>query len=135
MTNTPAKRPASRPSTARVHTRKTEENADQLLEQGFSFVDSDGTELSVRFGDIKGVHEAKLVAATGMDFMQLFEALHRRQGLDLFAAVIWFTRLVNDRPGVGEYSDVLETLGYGDLVGMEMDVVGAGDKDPDAPEA
>lgn len=109
-----------RPSLQRQHTRTTEENRDEELDRGFSFVDVDDKRLTVRVRDVKGKHDAALVAATGLDFMGLLEALHGRQGLDLLAAVVWFGRVVNDRE-TESYAEILEEFGYEDLLGFDLD--------------
>src|SRR5690349_8727263 len=90
------RRPAAKKATA--SSKKRQEKADdEALNQGYALDDDDGTRLSVRLRDIRGTHEAALVAETGLDFMGLLEALSKRQGLDLIAAALWLARLVNGR--------------------------------------
>lgn len=122
----------ARPSLQRQHTRTTEQNRDEELDQGVSFIDTDGTRLSVRVRDVKGKHDAALVAAVGLDFMGLLEVLTQRQGLDMLSAVVWFGRLVNDREA-GTYEATRDEFGYEDVLTMDLDEAGAGDDT--APEA
>lgn len=109
-----------RPALQRQHTRTTEESRDEGLNRGFSFVDTDGERVTVRVRDIKGKHDAQLVATIGLDFMGLLEKLEERQGLDLLAAVIWFGRIVNDRE-TGTYEEVRDEFGYEDVLTMDLD--------------
>jgi len=121
-----------RPALQRQHTRTTDEKRDSGLDEGVSFLDEDGTRLNVRVRDVKGSHDAALVAATGLDFMGLLSALSQRQGLDLLSAVVWFGRLVNGRDA-GTYESVRDDFGYEDVINLDMDEPGAGDDG--APEA
>lgn len=121
---------ATRPTTARKHTRTTEAKRDEGLDQGISFVDTDGTRLAVRVRDVKGRHDAALVRATGLDFMGLLGALSKRQGLDLLAAVVWFGRLVHDRDA-GTYEETLDEFGYDDVLSLDLDQADKG-ADPEA---
>lgn len=123
--------PSGRPSAARKQTRKTHAKRDEALEQGIAFTDDDGTRLQVRVRDVKGRHDAALVAAIGLDFMGLLDALSRRQGLDLLAAVVWFGRLVNGREA-GTYEATVDDFGYGDVLALDVDDAA---KDGDRPEA
>lgn len=109
-----------RPSAARVETRKTQEKQDAALDQGIAFTDTDGTRLQVRVRDVKGVHDAALVAAIGTDFMGLLSTLEQRQGTDLLAAVVWFGRLVNGRDA-GTYVETRDSFGYEDVLAMDVD--------------
>ena len=120
-----------RPSAARKHTRTTEAKQDAELDQGISFTDEDGTRLTVRVRDVKGKHDAALVAATGVDFMGLMAKASERQGTDLMAALVWFGRLVNGREDKS-YDETLEDFGYADLLAAELDEA---DKEDDRPEA
>lgn len=121
-----------RPSLARKHTPRTKAKADDELSRGVSFVDLDGTRLNVTLGDVKGAHDAALVRATGYDFMGLLEALSRRQGLDLLAAVVWFGRLVHNRSEGESYEQVLESFGYGDVLAMDLDEAKSEGENPEA---
>lgn len=122
--------PRTRPTTARKVTRKTEERQDAALDQGIAFTDVDGTRLQVRVRDVKGVHDAALVAAIGTDFMGLLATLEQRQGTDLLAAVVWFGRLVNGRDA-GDYLEVRDSFGYEDVLALDVDKAG----DDTRPEA
>lgn len=120
-----------RPALQRQHTRTTTAKADAELDAGLSIIDQEtGERLSVRVRDVKGKHDAALVQAIGLDFMGLLEALDKRQGLDLLAAVVWFAKLVNEREA-GTYADVLEEFGYEDVMALEF---GKPEADP-GPEA
>lgn len=123
-----------RPSAARQHTRTTEKAQDDQLDKGIRMTEVDGSTLTVRVRDVKGKHDAALVAACGLDFMGLLEKLNERQGLDLLAAALWFARLVNDREP-GDLAELLEEFGYEDIA--EMDFGPAEDEagDDAAPEA
>ena len=126
MTTTPQDH---RPPVRKV-TKRNEAKQDDDLDRGISFVDDDGTTLSVRVRDVKGKHDAALVAATGLDFMALLAALTIRQGLDLLAAVVWFGRLVNGRDA-GTYAATLEDFGYEDVLRLDLDDA----KEQSGPEA
>jgi len=121
-----------RPALQRQHTRTTDEKRDSGLDEGVSFLDEDGTRLNVRVRDVKGSHDAALVASIGLDFMGLLSALSQRQGLDLLSAVVWFGRLVNGRDA-GTYESVRDDFGYEDVINLDMDEPGVGDDG--APEA
>ena len=120
-----------RPSAARKHTRTTEAAQDAELDRGITFTDDDGTRLTVRVRDIKGKHDAALVAAMGVDFMGLMEKASERQGTDLMAALVWFGRLVNGREDK-TYEETLEDFGYAELLAADLDQA---EKDDDRPEA
>jgi hypothetical protein len=128
---TTTKTAAKRPSSARRHTRTTEAKADDELDRGIAFTDDDGTRIQVRVRDVKGTHDAALVAATGYDFFGLMEAATQRTGLDLLAALIWFGRMVNGR-GDKTYAETLEELDYASLADRDFDEP---DKADDGPEA
>lgn len=120
----------TRPPLARQHTRSTEAKRDEGLDEGFSFVDTDGKRLSVRVRDVKGRHDAALHRAIGLDFMGLLDALSRRQGLDLLAAVVWFGRLVHT-DNAGTYEDTLADFSYSDVLALDIDEADKG-ADPEA---
>lgn len=101
-----------RPSLAPKHTPASEKNRSDGMDRGIAYTEEDGTRLVVMLGDIRGSHEAKLVSAIGTDFVGLLERMMLRQGSDLLAAVVWFCRLVNNRPNVGTYEDTLDEVGY-----------------------
>lgn len=125
-----AKKPA-RPSLAPKHTRSSEANRDEALDQGIAFTDTDGERLQVRVRDVKGTHDAALVRAVGVDFMGLLESLEKRQGLDLLAAVVWFGRLVHGRAEL-TYDETLDAFGYEDVLRLDVDQAR---KEDDSPEA
>lgn len=122
---------AKRPNAARQHTRTTEDKRDAELDRGFSFVEEDGTRINVRVRDVKGKHDARLVAETGTDFMGLLEKAEGRQGLDVLAAIVWFGRIVNDRE-TGTYAELLDEFGYEDVLAFDLDEAKV---DADAPKA
>lgn len=122
-----------RPSAARQHTRTTEQKQDDELDKGLKVTEVDGTVLTVRVRDVKGKHDAALVAVCGLDFMGLLEKLNERQGLDLMAAALWFCRLVNDRDP-GDFAELLGEFGYQDIADMDFGPADDG-ADDDAPEA
>lgn len=119
-----------RPSAAPKATSTTDKKRDDEMDRGLSFVDADGTRLSVRIRDVKGKHDAALVAATGLDFMGLLEALQHRQGLDLLAAVVWFGRLVHGRES-GTYTELLDDFDYEAVLAADLDEPNTG-ADPEA---
>ena len=123
------RRPAARKTAA---SQKREQKAtDAELDRGVKVVDTDGTLLQVRLRDVKGIHDARLVETIRLDFVGLLETLSRRQGLDLFAATLWFARLVNGREPES-YMEILERFGYEDFLAMGMDEPDAA---ADAPKA
>lgn len=119
-----------RPSAAPKVTSSTAKKRDEEMDRGLSFVDADGTRLSVRIRDVKGRHDAALVAATGRDFMGLLSELQRRQGLDLLAAVVWFGRLVHGRES-STYEELLDEFDYEAVIAADVDEADAG-ADPEA---
>lgn len=122
-------RPPARKTAA---AQKREQKAtDDALNNGLALTDADGTRLQVRIRDVKGVHDARLVDLIGLDFMGLLDAMTRRQGLDLFAAALWFARLVNGREGE-TYDQILERFGYEDFMALDADEPKA---EADAPKA
>lgn len=124
------RRPPARKQTA-ASKKREQAKQDEALDQGIAVTDTDGTRLQVRMRDVKGIHEAALVRESGMDFMGLLEAMTKRQGLDLFAAALWFARMVHDRDGE-TYIEILTRFGADDFLALEMD--GAKPED-DAPKA
>lgn len=120
-----------RPRATKGAASRKQRRTDAALEHGLALTDSDGTRLQVRIRDVKGIHDARLVEATGLDFMGLLEAMTRRKGLDLFAAALWFARLVNGREGQA-YTEVLEEFGYEDFALLDVDEPKDAD---DAPKA
>lgn len=120
-----------RPSIQRKHTRSTEAKRNDELDRGIAITDDDGTRLQVRIRDVKGVHDAALVRALGIDFMGLLVEISKRQGLDLLAAVVWFCRLVNGRDA-GTYEEVLESFGYEDVLALDLDTAKEEDDSPEA---
>lgn len=121
---------AKRPSAAPKVTTTTTKNRDAEMDRGLSFVDDDGTRLAVRIRDVKGRHDAALVAATGLDFMGLLAELQHRQGLDLLAAVVWFGRLVHGRES-GTYAELLDDFDYEAVLAADLDEPDTG-ADPEA---
>ncbi|HEU4599411.1 MAG TPA: hypothetical protein VFS26_06660, partial [Solirubrobacterales bacterium] len=61
-----------------------------------------------------------LVDKCGYDFMGLLDALTERQGLDLFAAMFWFVRVVNGRTEKS-YEETLEEFGFADIIEADPD--------------
>lgn len=135
MTTTANQRPRAPQDYQRPRPRKPSpadrKEQDELMERGIAFTDTDGARIVVRVKDVRGKHEAALVAAVGCDFMGLLQRLTERQGTDLLAAVYWFGRLVNGRDA-GEYVDVLEDFGYENFLDMDL---GDPEEDEDAPKA
>lgn len=117
---TAAKNAAARPTLVRKVTPKETAKRDEALDKGIAFTDLDGTRREVRIRDVKGKHDAALIATVGLDFMGLLEALSVRQGLDLLGAVVWFGRLVTGGPDMS-YDDVIGELGYDDIDDMDFD--------------
>jgi hypothetical protein len=132
MTVRPATSDRQRPSLAKKDTRATKAKREEALNQGFAVTDPlDGARLSVRLGDVRGVHEAQLRGVCGLGFMELLVALQSTPSLDLLAASIWFARLVNGRKP-GDYMEQLEEISYADVEGLDFDeATGQGD----SPEA
>lgn len=124
------RRPPARKQTAASRKRE-KEATDAELDRGVKVADTDGTVLQVRLRDVKGIHDARLVETIGLDFVGLLEAMSRRQGLDLFAATLWFARLVNGRESE-PYLEMLEQFGYEDFLAMGLDEP---DAEADGPKA
>lgn len=123
-------RPPARRQTAA--SKKREQKAtDAELDRGIAVTDTDGKRLQVRIRDVKGTHDARLIEVARLDFVGLLEAMSRRQGLDLFAAVLWFARLVNGRESES-YEEILERFGYEDFMAMDADEPKVADEAPKA---
>lgn len=137
MTTTPTRpAPQDRKRATRTAGSKAQSKAkeDLALNQGIAVTDTDGTRLTVKVRDVKGIHDADLMAATGMDFMGLLEAMTKRRGMDLFAAALWFARIVNGRESES-YRDLLTTFGVEDFIALDMDKAEAGETGPKASAA
>lgn len=123
-------RPPARKRTAAAAKRE-QQATDAELDRGIAVTDTDGTRLQVRIRDVKGIHDARLVESCRFDFVGLLEAMSRRQGLDLFAATLWFARLVNGRE-TESYAEILERFGYEDFMAMDADEPKSEDEAPKA---
>ncbi len=131
-TKTPQdRRPPARKQTAGSKARQ-EKATEAELERGIALNDDDGTRLEVRIRDVKGSHDAALVALIGTDFVGLLERMSTRQGTDLVAALLWFARLVNGRDP-GDYEQILDDIGYADYLTRDIDEPKGGDGPPKAP--
>ena len=127
------RRPPARKQTA-ASKKREQEATDKELDRGVKVKDTDGTILQVRLRDVKGIHDAALVEVIRTDFVGLLEMMSRRQGLDLFAATLWFARLVNGRESES-YQEILERFGYEDFLALGMEEPDAADEAPKASES
>lgn len=125
MTTTAAKRP----STARKVTTKTEAKRKSVLEQGIRLT-MDGEIHEIRFGDITDKAESRLRREWGGSFSKLQEELEDDPGLDTFAALVWFCRIVS-----GEDISLDEvTIGYGSAESLDVTILDGSEVQPN-PEA
>lgn len=122
MTTRNASRPASRPSLDRVHTRKSTEQADAILDQGIKLT-IDGKDYAVRAGDLTAIDTRELRRQTGYSFNGLLEAFGRDPDLDLIAGIMWLSLRIDGDKEI-TYDDVAEDLGYGALVDMKVNDAG-----------
>lgn len=124
-----AKKTAARPTLARKVTKTTEANRKAVLEQGIRLT-MDGETYEVRFGDISDKDESRLRREWGGSFSKLQGELEDDPGLDTFAALVWFCRVVS-----GEDVSLDEvTIGYDSAESLDVEVLDGSEVQPN-PEA
>lgn len=122
---------ATRPSTARKHTRTTEKNRDEALEQGLK-ITIDGETYVVRLADVTSNLTRELRRGTGMSFNQLMQEITTDPDADSIAGFIWLARRIAGEKV--EIDDVVVT--YAQLLADDFDVDLPGKRvEADDPEA
>lgn len=123
---------AKRPTTARKHTRATEEKRETDLDQGVRLT-IEGESYEARIGDVTPAIARELRKHTGMGFMTLMNTMSVDPDVDLVSAFVWVARRIK-----GEFvafDDVI--VGYSALLadGFEMGETDAEKVSADSPEA
>lgn len=113
------RRPSARKQTESSKKRE-KEATDEALDRGLSITDDDGTRLEVRLRDVKGGHEAALIAESGFDFQSLLSAMMNSQSAYNLGCMLWFARLVNNRPGPS-FKATIDAIGYADYLERDVD--------------
>lgn len=121
-----------RPTLAKKHTRKTEANRQNDLDQGVR-IELDGEVFEVRAGDLSAVHSRLLRRECGVSFMQLMDELQESCDIDSIAAVIWLARRLRGESMVS-YEDVANDIDYSLTDRIKVDNTSA-EKVDDSPEA
>jgi hypothetical protein len=119
---------ARRPSAARRNTKATEKQRDAEMDLGIKIL-VDGTEYTVRQGDLTSLDTMSLRRETGMSFAGLMAAFQKDPDIDLVAALVWLSRRI-DGEMMLSYADVAGEIGYD----VDIDVVGEPEPETD-PEA
>lgn len=120
----------ARPSTQRVVTKKDREASRKGLDTGATIV-VDGTEYTVRAGDLNALDEHALRQQYGCSYVELLGELAHRPGLDSIAALIWLSRRKD-----GERDLAYNAVAEGFRADSDFDVVTVGDQGAETnPEA
>ena len=117
-----------RPSTQRKQTRSSETKRKAEQEVGISIL-VDGTDYTVRHGDLTSLDTMALRRETGMTFIGLMQAFETQPDIDLIAALVWLARRV-DGERMLAFADVAREIGYD----VDIEVVGEAEVESD-PEA
>lgn len=104
--------PESRPSLARKHTRKTEENRTDALDSGMT-ITLDGETYEVRIGDITPSLARAVRREFGCGPQSLIRQLAADPDIDLLAGFIWLARRIRGE-GV-DLEDVEAGVSYASL--------------------
>ena len=83
----------SRPTAARKHTRTTEQNRSDALEQGIR-ITLDGEVYEVRLADVTSNLTRELRRGTGMSFNQLMNEITVDPDVDSIAGFVWLARRI-----------------------------------------
>lgn len=121
----------TRPSLNRKVTPKSEKARKEALESGVT-LKIDGTQYTVRAGDLTALDARALRRELGLSFLGLMGALETDPDIDLIAGLMWLSRRVNGETTLA-YDEVASDLDYA----ADYDIVKAADEqeaDPD-PEA
>lgn len=109
---------ASRPSTARKNTPRTEKARNATLDTGIK-ITYEGKEYVVRMGDLSALHAQALRKELGISFLGLLSALESDADIDLVAGVIWLAAIV--RGDTISYAEVAAGMGYSSLDTLKVD--------------
>lgn len=121
----------SRPSSARKHTRTTEENRSDALEQGIR-ITLEGETYEVRLGDVTSNLARELRRGTGMALQQLLFEISNNPDLDSIASFVWLARRIAGEKV--EIDDVV--ISYTQILNEGFDVDLPGKREAaDDPEA
>ena len=122
---------ATRPTAARKHTRTTETNRADAMDQGLK-ITLEGEVYEVRLGDVTSNLTRELRRATGMSFNQLMREVTTDPDVDSIAGFVWMARRI-----AGEKVDIEDVVvTYAQLLGDDFEVeVPDARKGGDDPEA
>lgn len=120
---------ANRPSTARKHTRTTEQNRSDALDQGAK-ITVDGEEYVVRAGDLSALDSRALRKEVGVSFIQLIDELTTNADIDSIAAIMWLARRIKGEATL-RYETVAAEVGYDVLDTIKFAEPGAEDASTD----
>lgn len=117
-----------RPNAARQHTRTTKAKKNAELDLGLT-ITLDGTEYTVRQGDMTAMDTMALRRECGFSFRGLIEAFQRDPDIDLIAALVWLSRRqAGER--LLSYEEVATDIDYD----ADLDIIEVVDPESD-PEA
>lgn len=107
----------SRPSTARKHTRSTDQSKADAMEQGLK-ITLEGEVYEVRLGDVSSNLTRELRRGTGMSFNQLMREVTTDPDVDSIAGFVWMARRI-----AGEKVDIEDVVvTYTQLLGDDFEV-------------
>lgn len=122
---------SARPPLVRKHTRSTEQNRNEALDEGVRI--SIGEDVyEVRVGDLNALHERALRKQYGSPFAELMEEFQAAPGLDSIAAVVWLARYMKGETSLS-YEDVAVNVDLEFAEAMAIDETDA--EVVDSPEA
>ena len=114
-----------RPSVQRKQTRSSEATRKSEQDLGIS-IRVDGTEYTVRHGDLTSLDTMALRRETGLSFMGLMQAFETQPDIDLIAALVWLSRRI-DGERMLTYADVAREIGYD----VDIEVIGDAEEEAD----
>ena len=120
-----------RPPLAQKHTRASEGNREQALDEGLKLT-IDGEVFEARVGDVTPAIARELRRNIGMGFMSLMQETARDPDIDVISAFVWVARRI--RGEVVAFDDV--AVSYEQMLseGFDVDTTESEDLD-DSPEA
>lgn len=123
-----ARKPASRPSTTRKHTRASEDKRTTELDESFG-VRIDGKDFVLTPADITGVQEMRIRRETGYSVATLLHALQTSPGVDLIGIFVWIVEWTGNHSDA-TLEEVLGRYSYG----SDVDIVGDTNASEPPPE-
>ena len=101
---------SGRPSIQRKQTRATEAKRKSEQDLGIS-IRVEGTDYTVRHGDLTSLDTMALRRETGLSFMGLLSAFETQPDIDLIAALVWLARRIEGERML-TFADVAREIGY-----------------------